>query len=145
MPVDLPRLDQCLLPITNVNHGMTRLLAKDVLQLRVGDEATLVIPPSNHRQDNIVNKQRSKILSRFKRILLLDAPWMTTAEGKQYIDEVMKTRTIVREGKDYYKFNLVVTSYPERHMLADRGLPNGTLDSLLHPSTGVGIYVELCS
>jgi len=55
----------------------------------------------------------------------------------------MKARTIVREGKDYYEFNLVVMSYPEHHKLADRGLPNATLGSLLHPSTGVGIYVEL--
>jgi len=56
---------------------------------------------------------------------------------------VMKARTIVREGKDYYEFNLVVSSYPKRHKLEDRGLPNATLDSLLHTSTGVGIYVEL--
>ena len=122
---------------------MARLLSKDVLRPRVGDEVTLVIPPSDHCKDDIVNEQRAEILSRFKRILLLDSPRMTADEGKQHINELMKAHIIVHEGKDYYEFNLVVTSYPERHKLAERGLPNATLDSLLHPSTGVGIYVEL--
>jgi len=143
LPVAPPGIDQCLLPLTSVNRGMVRILAKDVLRLRVGDKVTPVIPPSDHCKDDIVNKQRSEILSRFKRILLPDTPWMTAAEEKQYIDEVMKACTIVREGQGYYEFNLVVTCYPEHHKLEDRGLRKATLDSLLHPSTGVDIYVEL--
>ena len=53
----------------------------------------------------------------------------------------MKLRTIVWEGQDYLELNFIITSYQEHHTLEGRGLSKATLDSILHLSTGVGIYV----
>ena len=67
-----PRLDECLVPLTAANRGMERLRSKDILRLRVGDQLTLVFPPTHPSNDDVTNKQRSDLLSRFKGSSYLD-------------------------------------------------------------------------
>ena len=111
--------------------------------MRVGDAFTLVISNCDNNKKDKGNVHRSALLSGFKRVIMVSAPRISTAEKEKYIHDLLAQREVLREGCLVHKFNLRITSYLERNKLEQRVASSVHIDSILHPRMGIGMYMEL--
>ena len=68
---------------------------------------------------------------------------MSELDRHDFLEAALKQRSIVRDGRDHYEFNMTITSYPERHKLEGHGLPKSEINSILHRKEGIGFYGEV--
>jgi hypothetical protein len=138
-----PRVDERLVPLSSAYRGVTRLRMKDILRLRVNDEILIVLPPTRPNKTDLPNLQRLSLLYSFQNVLLLGRPSMSELDRHDFLEAALKQRSIVRDGRDHYEFNMTITSYPERHKLEGHGLPKSEINSILHRKEGIGFYGEV--
>ena len=107
------------------------------------DKFTLVVAKPDPEKKDIPNLQRTIMLKTMKPILMAGARGLNNDEKNEFYAERLRERCITRDGRDHYEFNLTITNYAERHLLARRGNTKADINHFLNPQTGLGINVSL--
>jgi len=102
--------------VSTSDHGMKRLRISHVLQLRVGDKFTLLVPPTDRRQHRSAIKPRNEVTNQFRNIIIANADTrnMSSDDKDDYFTKALQGRAIPRDGKDHHEYNVRITSHPER-------------------------------
>ena len=92
-----------------------------IVRLMPADEFTLVVPPVDRREPKVAVPRRKLLLAGFCRILLRAEPSSSTFSQElreSFLQNELDGRAIVRGGKTHYEFDVRISSYPERPMIA---------------------------
>jgi hypothetical protein len=137
------RLDERLVPFSSTLRGAHRLRIIDILQLKVGQQVTIVIP-SEPKERDPAKSHRSGLMDLMKSAIrdVLD-PAVLSADRDDYVDHDLSLRTIEREGRLYHEFNVTISSYAERHRLEDPIIRESEVDYLLNPQLRAGLSIRL--
>ena len=105
--VVVPRYDVREMNTSSAVQGMRRLRIIDILQLRKGDEFTLLVPPTDRKQPRKAIAPRRGVLQNFRRVILGAAGRrMSAADRDKYYAADLNGRSIVREGKPNHEINV---------------------------------------
>ena len=95
-----PRVDERLVPLSSA----------DIMRLRVNDEILIVLPPPHLNKTDLPNLQRLSLRHSFQNVLLLGRPSMSELDRHDFLEAALKQRSIVRDGRNHYEFNMTITS-----------------------------------
>ena len=129
-------------PLSSQNRGMKRLEPEAIVNLRVSDDIIIVVPPVNRREPKEAKAARVSTIALFKRIVFNECGNIPVADKNEMWDDELKKREIIREGKCYHEFNVVITSYAERFMLQTPNL-NARYIEYYMGTGGAGLAVSL--
>jgi hypothetical protein len=104
------RLDEHLIPFSSTLRGAWCLGIIDIMQLKVGDQFTLVIP-TEHRESKLARSYRSGLRDLvLKRSIRDSLPRnMSTADKDDYVKYDMSLRQIKRERWNYQEYTVLHT------------------------------------
>ena len=139
------RLDAVSDEKSSQSQGMRRLKMSEMVQLMVGDEVCLVVPPSNHKVPKAARQPRRCLLSDFRRVILSSSPSdvRTRADRDDFMNDDFLQRTVHQSGMPHIEFNVRVAKYLERSKLSLQNPLKIDVDHWL--GTGnLSIYLELC-
>ena len=112
--IDRYRHAQRTVPISSTNRGMKRLEPSAIVNLRVGDDITIVVPPINRREPNTAKVARVATINLFKRIITANFLKTPEIDKEEFWMHKLNKHVVVREGKLYHEFHVVISKYAER-------------------------------
>jgi len=140
--IDRYRHAQRTVPISSTNRGMKRLEPSAIVYLRVGDDITIVVSPINRREPNTTKVARVAMLNLFKRIITADFLKTPEMDKEEFWMHELNKHVVVREGKLYHEFHVVISRYAERSRLCLPNLPQSYIDNWM-TTGGAGLRVNL--
>ena len=133
---------ECSRPISHTGQGMRRVRFIDIVQLRVEDEFTVVIPPVDRFDSAEASKHRAQVDSLFRRIFLEGRGRLSAEEKEAIWEEERSRRSVMRDGKQFVEFHVTVRSYPERTVLSEENLPDSVMKSVVKIGAGLSVTVR---
>ena len=124
-----------------MNRGMRRERYSSIVRYRVGNDFTLVIPPVRKGDSNEARKEKEAVFKAFRKVILSDRTFFSGDKNNEYWNNILLKREIVRDGRSYYKFNVTLTSYPERSTFDKNDLSRTLISNAI--KFGVGLNVAL--
>ena len=138
------RHDDALDVRTSRGQGMRRLPIIESVQLRPGDEITLVVPSTAASDLSKAGKATRHLISLFERVIVSSLPhhFRGSLQKREYLQREFCKRTVIQAGKECAEFNVRVANYPERPILAlQRPLDNDTNHRLEAGRAGLNVLL----
>ena len=121
---------------------MKQLLSKGIINLRVGDDVTIVIPLDKRGEPKHAKHRHSSVYTMFKRAIMANYSRSLGIDRGQYWHDELEQRAIIREGNKCHKFHVTISSYAERSRAIENDLPQGYIDYWMGTG-GAGLAVRL--
>jgi hypothetical protein len=113
-----------------------------IINLRKGDQFTVVVPPINTSEPAVAQLMRSRTITEISNVFLLGAKRINTlAEREACVTSELDKHVFERGGKKYHQFNVKIEHYAERHSLVEN-LPSTVIDQYMEVH-GRGLTVSL--
>ena len=102
-----------------------------LINLRKGDQFTVVVPPINTSEPAVAQLMRSRTITEISNVFLLGAKRINTlAEREAFVTSELDKHVFERGGKKYHQFNVKIEHYAERHSLVEN-LPSTVIDQYM--------------
>ena len=121
---------------------MKRLSSEGIVNLRVGDDVTIVIPPDKRGEPKHAKHRRSSVYALFKRVIMSNYSRSLGIDRGQYWHDELEQREIIRDDKKCHEFHVTISSYAERSRAIEKDLPQGYIDYWMGTG-GAGLVVRL--
>ena len=143
---NIPRHDQLYGPYSPNSKGVRRLSILEFLQLSVGDEFILFLPPFNKNDNPVWEEVGDRVNKNMRQIIM--APFAkqgTVAERDAAWKKHLLSREAPRDGAAGLEYHTRLCSYPERSQLNINNPPEHEIRYLTNPSVAIGMQLELIS